>query len=987
MARNKSVIEISVIGHKELIDAQKAVTKYSDALKKAKKDVVDHKNATNAEAQALAHAETNLKKARGEYRQAQKSIKDLAKATQTSGSFTMKMAKAFGVAQLAVDGFKKVSQALANQITDSVKVFADFDIQMQKVKAISGANASEFAKLKQSAQDLGRSTFFTATQVGELQMNFSKLGFTATETLDAQSAALDMATATGEDLARTATVIGSSIRGFALDATEATRVADVMAASFTSSALDLEKFQTSMTKVAPIAELMGVSLEATTAIMGKLSDAGIEASIAGTSLRNIFLKMGDPSSDLSKALGKTIGSGEELVAELKRLRDAGVDVEKMLAVVDQRQVAAFATMVKGVDVIERQIIAFENANGAAAEMAGTVGDALKGAMLRFKSALDGLKIVLVDQIGENLQGVIDKFAVFFNFLAKSAEVPLSEELNKQRIALTTYESKLLDVNTSESERFKLITELKETYPDYLGHLDAETAKNNELKLALKNTNKQLMNKILLQKEDEKIAEQAEKSAERMADLMEREDIIRKEMAKIIEEQRRRVDEDDFGIGIRIANQTYFTLEEGMSLEQQALDLLRQMDAYTVEGTVGSRQKEYNAFSNDVANLQTATKNYNHQIGIGNALEGERLKLMERLGIKLDDIKEKATTTTTNGGGGKSVTPQGEPSGLTPAQQELKDIELQLKQDLLLSEQAFADNTTFTREMLNRDLLELQIMHLEEMTNVKGLEFEVQLDLETKLAKAKGRLRDEDLKATEQTEKAKSELIKANIDNAMAIGSSLTQIGQIMGENSAAAKAGIAITKAAGVASAISGIIDAQGAIAKQAKSGDPYSAFARMAIMAAAVAPLIASLVALKGGGGEGGSTETGSSRMEKLERGGLTRGGMFEGASHAYGGVKFAVGGRIMEAEGGEAIINKRSTAAFKPILSAINSYNGNGVKFADGGLINSGEKFALGGAIRTAQQMVSGAVGGSTKVVVVESDLTTTQNKVSALQSQASF
>jgi len=547
---------------------------------------------------------------------------------------------------------------------------------------------------------------------------------------------------------------------------------------------------------------------------------------------------------------------------------------------------------------------------------------------------------------------------------------------------------LLDVNTSESERFKLITELKETYPDYLGHLDAETAKNNELKLALKNTNKQLMNKILLQKEDEKIAEQAEKSAERMADLMEREDIVRQEMAKIIEEQRRRVDEDDFGVGIRIANQTYFTLEEGMSLEQQALDLLRQMDAYTVEGTVGSRQREYNAFSNDVANLQTATKNYNHQIGIGNVLEGERLKLMERLGIKLDDIKEKTTTTTTTGGGGgKSVTPQGEPSGLTPAQQELKDIELQLKQDLLLSEQAFADNTTFTREMLNRDLLELQIMHLEEMTNVKGLEFEVQLDLERKLAQAKGRLRDEDLKKTEETEKAKSELIKANIDNAMAIGSSLTQIGEIMGKNSAAAKAGIAITKAAGVASAIKGIIDAKGAIAKQADSGDPFSAFARMAMMAAAVAPLIASLVALKGGGGEGGTTETGGSRMEKLERGGLTRGGMFQGASHAYGGVKFAVGGRIMEAEGGEAIINKRSTAAFKPILSAINSYNGNGVKFADGGLINSGEKFALGGAIRTAQQMVSGVVGGSTKVVVVESDLTTTQNKVSALQSQASF
>lgn len=131
-----------------------------------------------------------------------------------------------------------------------------------------------------------------------------------------------------------------------------------------------------------------------------------------------------------------------------------------------------------------------------------------------------------------------------------------------------------------------------------------------------------------------------------------------------------------------------------------------------------------------------------------------------------------------------------------------------------------------------------------------------------------------------------------------------------------------------------------------------------------------------------------GSSLVETegtFAKGGLTNGGMFEGASHANGGIKFAVGGRIMEAEGGEAIINKRSTAKFRPILSAINSYNGNGVKFADGGLINSGEKFAMGGELRSIQQMVSG--GGSSKVVMVESDVTKTQGRVSSLEAQASF
>lgn len=158
--------------------------------------------------------------------------------------------------------------------------------------------------------------------------------------------------------------------------------------------------------------------------------------------------------------------------------------------------------------------------------------------------------------------------------------------------------------------------------------------------------------------------------------------------------------------------------------------------------------------------------------------------------------------------------------------------------------------------------------------------------------------------------------------------------------------------------------------------------FAKLALglgMKSIVTPMINNLIGVGGGG---------SSQVETqgtFAKGGLTNGGMFEGASHANGGVKFAVGGRIMEAEGGEAIINKRSTARFRPILSAINSYNGNGVKFADGGLINSGEKFAMGGELRSIQQMVSG--GGSSKVVMVESDVTKTQGRVSSLEAQASF
>ena len=211
-------------------------------------------------------------------------------ATKSVGGLNKGMLKMAGGVAIAAAAFRGITKI----ISDSIKTFKNFEFQMAKVRAVSGASNLDFQKLSQSAEDLGRSTFFTATQVAELQTNYAKLGFTTKEILQAQEATLLLATATGSDLARAAIVAGAAVRGFGLDASETGRVTDVMTLAFASSALDIEKWQTSMTKVAPIAAGMNIPLEETAAIMGVLTDAGIEASIAGTSMRNIFLQMKKP---------------------------------------------------------------------------------------------------------------------------------------------------------------------------------------------------------------------------------------------------------------------------------------------------------------------------------------------------------------------------------------------------------------------------------------------------------------------------------------------------------------------------------------------------------------------------------------------------------------------------------------------------------------------------------------------------------------------
>ena len=118
----------------------------------------------------------------------------------------------------------------------AVREFANFEQSMAKVKAVSGATGQTFKELTQLSKDLGISTRFTASQVAELQLNYAKLGFTPAEINKITEATLELALATGEDLAQSAEVAGATLRGFNMDASQMQNVVDVMANSFSSSA-------------------------------------------------------------------------------------------------------------------------------------------------------------------------------------------------------------------------------------------------------------------------------------------------------------------------------------------------------------------------------------------------------------------------------------------------------------------------------------------------------------------------------------------------------------------------------------------------------------------------------------------------------------------------------------------------------------------------------------------------------------------------------
>ena len=422
MLNKKVAIEVEIKNIKRVSKLKKELQELRAEMKATEKLTAEGANLGKKRAKQYSETATKVKHKSAEVRKLNKDLKDsndtTKKVTKSNNSMAKQFVKGAAAIGIIVTAFRTVSRV----VSSVVGTFSEFEFVMAKVNAISGATEAEFAALTASAEELGRTTFFTAEQVGQLQLNFSKLGFSAEEIMQAQKATLDLATATGSDLARSATVAASAVRGFGLDASETQRVVDVMAVAFSTSALDIEKFQTSMTKVAPIAKAAGFSIEDTTTIMAKLSDAGIEASIAGTSLRNILLKMQDPSSDLSKSFGTTIHSLDELIPAMRNFSREGGSMADVMEVVDLRQAAAFELMLANVDILKDYRNSLKESGGEAARMAKIVGDTLQGAFLKFKSATQGLSISIMKDFNEGLQSATETLAKWGNFLSENSKV-------------------------------------------------------------------------------------------------------------------------------------------------------------------------------------------------------------------------------------------------------------------------------------------------------------------------------------------------------------------------------------------------------------------------------------------------------------------------------------------------------------------------------------------------------------------------------------
>ncbi|POV91518.1 phage tail tape measure protein [Aeromonas sp. ASNIH8] len=312
------------------------------------------------------------------------------------------------------------------KINSIASVGLDFDAQMSKVQALTRLqkDSAELAMLRQQARDLGASTSFTAMDAAGGQGFLAMAGFTPQNIKAAMPGILDMAKAGGMEIARTADIASNILSGFQLPATEMGRVGDSLVATFTRSNTSLEMLGETMKYAAPIAAGLGVDMETVSAMAGKLGDAGVQGSMAGTGISAILTRLVKPTKEVRGALDALGVKAKDATGKLRDPLDLLEDIERktskmadggvayLAAISGQEALKAMIPLVaaskKGADSVRALRDSVYGATGEAAEVARVMADNARGDIDGLTSAWQDLNIELMTSQNGPLRGLIQQ---------------------------------------------------------------------------------------------------------------------------------------------------------------------------------------------------------------------------------------------------------------------------------------------------------------------------------------------------------------------------------------------------------------------------------------------------------------------------------------------------------------------------------------------------------------------------------------------------
>jgi len=332
-----------------------------------------------------------------------------------------------GVAALAATYLSL--RAITGFFTSAVKESADFEEQLARVKAVSGATAEEMARLKAAATEMGAATTFNASQAANAMETLSRAGLNTEQTLQALPEVLALARGNSIELAEAAGLVTQSIQGMGAEFDQSGRYADVLTRAAQRANTSVVGLGQALSYAAPTARALGLDVEQTAALVGKLADAGIDASRAGTALNSIFSQFQNPASKFRGELDALGITTNDFGAALEQLESSGGKGQAAINAVGQEAGPALRSLLaQGTDSLRELEAELRNAGGAAQQAADTMDDTLPGALERLSSAWRTLQRSIGDNVLGPAKKAVDELA---DGIRQFVEDGGAEELGRQ----------------------------------------------------------------------------------------------------------------------------------------------------------------------------------------------------------------------------------------------------------------------------------------------------------------------------------------------------------------------------------------------------------------------------------------------------------------------------------------------------------------------------------------------------------------------------
>lgn len=425
-AEDKAAKKAEILGKQ--YDAQKRkVELLSKQLEELRAD-------EKASADQINRAASEYNKAQAELNRVERELKELQNQTLQTGK---RLEELGAKMQAAGDRMMGIGRTLSMTVTAplvalgaaSVKAEADFSSAMSKVQALSGATTEEFAQLTAKAQEMGAKTVFSAKESADAFSYMALAGWSAKEMLDGIEPIMNLAAASGEDLATVSDIVTDDLTAFGLSAKDAARFTDVLAQTTASSNTNVTQMGEAFRYAAPLAGALGYSIDDIAVAVGLMANNGIKASMAGTTLRSLFTRMAKPTKESAQAMEELGISMTDATGQMLPLSDVLNQMRASFSGLSEAEKASYSAMLGGQRAMSGLLAivnsseedfnqltsAIDGADGAAGRMAATMLNNTKGSLTLMKSALEGAGIAA----GKALAPMITKAADVVRDAAKA----------------------------------------------------------------------------------------------------------------------------------------------------------------------------------------------------------------------------------------------------------------------------------------------------------------------------------------------------------------------------------------------------------------------------------------------------------------------------------------------------------------------------------------------------------------------------------------